>query len=352
MKRVLLIGPVYYNFLPAVASAFQDLGWETFVEGYDVPVHPYPVWMQVRYKLSRDQAALRQKSRDSYRLYIEKRFRDCKPDLVFILNGDILETETLDGFRRTAKVALWFFDNRTRLPLAEDHARHVDAFFCFDQADVDWYLAHGQEARFLPQACDTAVYHPIPGTVKDIDILFVGNSFYSPRRKTLLAAVASRFRHRKVRVYGWYQPWFKGLGAWLRRPYKSVFRNVNVSSRQANNLYNRAKVVLNIHQEHQQDGANPRVFEICGAGAYQVCDWNPYVASLFPGGSVGFYGSEEELFARIEEALARDTASEAATACEQVRAQHTFKNRIETVLSLVFGSFAAGDGLLPPSPTG
>ena len=54
MRSVLIIGPNYYNFLPAVAEAFRTLGWKTAVEGYDMPVHPYSGLMRVRYKLRRD----------------------------------------------------------------------------------------------------------------------------------------------------------------------------------------------------------------------------------------------------------------------------------------------------------
>ena len=133
-------------------------------------------------------------------------------------------------------------------------------------------------------------------------------------------------------MYGWYQPWFKGLKAWLRRPHKRIYRNINVSSEKANLLYNRARVVLNIHQEHQKDGANPRVFEICGSGAYQICDWNPYVASLFSEGTIGIYKNNEELFSLIEAGLTTDVHSKAMAAHSIVAHNHTFQHRIKFVL--------------------
>lgn len=343
MKRVLIIGPNYYNFLPAVSEAFRELGWEAVVVGYDNPIHPYTGWMRLRYRISRHRERLQQKSRADFRRNIEARFSALHPDLVFVLNGDILELGTLDCFRTSAKLAFWLFDSRTKLPDSPRQAAHTDAFFCFEQADVRWFRSRGQRAFFLPQACDPLVYHPIPGMRKDIDILFVGNMFYSPRRKALMNAVAARFPQRSVVAYGWYQPWFKGLTAWIRRPYKRVFRNVNVSSKKANLLYNRAKCVLNIHQEHQQDGANPRVFEICGAGAWQICDRNPYVEQLLPEGSIALYDSQDELFARIEEALTHDKHEAAAQACALVRAQHSFRNRMEEVLRIVYGSSEAAN---------
>lgn len=331
MSKVLIIGPNYYNFLPAVKSAFRELGWEARVSGYDTPVHPYRGLNKLRYKWERDRESLIGKSRAAYQNQVIRMFEQDRPDLVFIMNGDFLEAGTLDCFRRSAKVALWLFDSRTKLPASLGHVDHVDALFCFEQDDVDWFLSQGKQAFFLPQACDTTRYHPISGSVKDIDILFVGNLYYSPKRKALMNAVISRFPERRIKVYGWYQPWFKGLSAWLKRPHKRIYKNVNVPSDKANRLYNRARIVLNIHQEHQKNGANPRVFEICGAGAYQVCDWNPYVASLFPEGSIGLYKNKDELFSLIEAALSSDTTDRASVAYECVMRQHTFVQRMRQV---------------------
>lgn len=333
--KVLIIGPEYYNFLSATQSAFRELDWETQVEGYTAPIHPYNWLNRIRYKITHDKQAAEQRSRERYQTYILQVFGSARPDLVFILNGDFLSVETLDSFRRSAKVALWMFDNRVRLPGAKNHHEHVDALFCFDEEDVRAFKEEDVEAFFLPQACDTSVYRPLEGTVKDIDVLFVGNLLYSPRRKQLMNTVINHFPNRKILVYGWYQPWFKGIVAWLRRPYKHIFKNVQISGAEANRLYNRARIVLNIHQEYQQDGANPRVFEICGAGAYQICDWNPYVASLFPTGSIGLYHDGAELVSEIEEALLDDKGESAFRAHSVVWAEHTFKNRVEKVLEVL-----------------
>lgn len=331
--RVLIIGPEYYNFLPATRSAFQALGWDTELYGYSAPIHPYNLLNKCRYKLSRDKDSLEKKSIAAFQGFILKKAAAFHPDLVFILNGDFLTTDTLDCFRKTSKVAIWMFDSCSRLVGARQHYAHVDALFCFDKADVLAYEKQGIRAFFLPQACDTTLYRPLSGIQKDIDILFVGNMLYSPRRKNLTNAVIGRFPGKVIRFYGWYQPWFKGLGKWIRRPHKHIYKNVNVSSEKANALYNRARVVLNIHQEHQQDGANPRVFEICGAGAYQVCDWNPYVASLFPDNSIGLYHDEDELLSLVEQGLKTDTEERALNAHNLVLSHHTFKNRMEQVLT-------------------
>ena len=302
MSKVLVIGPNYFNFLSAVRSAFEDLGWKAYAEGYDNPVHPYNVLNKLRWKFDSDHDKLVAASRRSFRKHIEKRFRALKPELVFIMNGDMLTPSTMDFFRNSARVALWFFDSMDKVKGSGMLARHSDMVFSFEQSDVEMLNARGVTSYFLPQAYDSRVYRPL-GLERDIDILFIGNMMYSPKRKDVVNRVIAAFPDRKIEVHGLYQPWYKGISAWWHRPHKDIITNANVTPAQANRLYNRAKVVLNVHQEHQKCGANPRVFEILGSGAYQVCDANTFLEVLFSDGGVGLYHSPEEMLSLISEAL-------------------------------------------------
>ena len=110
MKRVLISGPRYYNFLSSVRDAFSRAGYETEVEGYDVPLNPYSPAARLKWKFCPDRERLLDDSSERWCSYIRGRFNEIKPDVVFILNGDIFDTATLDYFRSLAKVALWFFE--------------------------------------------------------------------------------------------------------------------------------------------------------------------------------------------------------------------------------------------------
>ena len=332
MSRVLVIGPNYFNFLSAVRNAFAALGWEAYAEGYDNPVHPYGFLMKLRWKFSRDRESLRAASRSSYKAYIENRFRTLRPDMVFIMNGDILSPATIDYFKRSAKVVLWLFDSMDKVPGAGVLARHSDHVFSFEQSDVELFCKCGVDAHFLPQAYDSTVYRPLD-LARDIDILFIGNMYYSPKRKETVSEIIEAFPDRKIEVHGLYQPWYKGIVEWYKRPYKDIITNANVSPEKANELYNRAKVVLNVHQEHQKCGANPRVFEILGAGAYQVCDANPFLEALFCDGGVGLYHTPEEMKSLIEEAL--EPGFEYRSLSRESLEECTFEARMREVLRII-----------------
>lgn len=331
--KVLIVGPDYFNFLQAVESSFSMLGWETRVDSYDNPIHPYTQTMKWRYKLAsqKGRAKLQEYSRENYNRHLLQIFNEEAPQLVFIMNGDIIFTETLDRMKSSAKVALWLFDNLSKLPTSEAHVDHVTGMFCFEQDDVDHYQRQNKSAFFLPQACDTNTYRPL-GLEKDIDILFVGNLYRSQKRQKAIQAVIDAFPDKVIRVYGEYKPWYKNFFKWLTREHRDIYANHSVAPDEVNRLYNRSRVVLNIHQEEQNNGANPRTFEICGSGAWQVCDANPYTEKLFPDGSVALYHSEEEMIEQIRKGLTEDVCADAARAYDLVTRSHSFDERIRQML--------------------
>ena len=331
MSRILVIGPNYFNFLNAVSESFRKLGHEVHTDGYDNPVHPYNAFNRFRWKIASNRVKMLENSRRLYAEHICGVFSDVRPDFVFIMNGDIFESGTLELFRKTSKVVLWLFDIRDKVRGSRENGRHVDSLFCFDKNDVDAFVREGVDARFLPQAYDEDIYRPL-NLEKDIDILFVGNMMYSPKRRETVLKVINAFPDRKIQVHGLWSPWYKGPVRWLCRPFKDIITNGNVTPQQANALYNRARVVLNIHQEHQKDGANPRVFEICGAGAYQICDANPYLRNIFANGGIGLYDTATGLETLIGEAL--KPSFERPPLPEGILEANTFTARMREVMKI------------------
>jgi len=337
MPKVLIIGPNFYNFCTAVAGGFKTHGWEVCVEKYDNPIHPYTTSMKWRYKFACDKPKMRDKSLARYQAYIIERFNDVRPDLVFLLNGDWITTQTIDLFGQTTVVACWLFDRLYNLPNSIDHINHINHMFCYDQEDVLLLAQTGKKVSFLPQACDTTIYVP-QYKIKDIDILFVGNLYNSQRRQEYIESIVAAFPNKKIRVIGEYKPWYKNPLKCLFRKNKSIFTNRNIPEMDVNYFYNRAKVVLNIHNEQQKEGANPKVFEICGSGAYQICDANTYIKSIFSDGQVGLYQTKKELITLIDNALKCDKSKDAQRAYQIVISKHTFNKRIEQMLDMLYSN--------------
>lgn len=338
MSKLLLIGPDFHDFNKYVASAFQDLGWKVLLQAYETPIHPFSTCNKIRYKLCLDKTSLIKSSRKTFSLEIAKKYRELAPQLVFVLNGELLSKEVLLMMSQNSKVVLWLFDSITRLPSCWDMLPFYNEVFCYEKEDIQIIKEKlSIEAKFLPQAVDPLAYFQISNAQKKWDIVFAADLWKSERRKALIQKVVATFPDRKIRVWGIYKPWYKGFWQSLTRERRDVYTNCNATTEQLNQDYNSSQVVLNIHHEQQCNGANPKVYEIAASGVYQICDANPYIESLFPHKEIGLYHNETELMEQIEWALDPDNSEErnrkAKEAQTIVLASHTFKHRMQCVLN-------------------
>ncbi|MBO4654866.1 MAG: glycosyltransferase [Bacteroidales bacterium] len=339
-NKVFLIGPNFHDFNQYVASAFQQLGWNVIVQAYDTPINPYSRFNKIRYKLSHQKNALKEKSRQLFSAQVRETFQQDAPQLVFILNGEMLTPEVMQTMHQSSSVALWLFDSITRLPYCWNILSECDGIFCYEKDDIPLIQERmAIDAEFLPQAVDSTAYCKEPEAKKYWDIVFAADLWSSSKRKQLIQSVVSHFPNRKIRVWGIYKPWYKGLWKSITRERRDIYTNRNASTAQLNLDYNHAKIVLNIHNEQQNNGANPKVYEIAATGSYQICDANPYIEELFPNGEIGLYHNEKELIEQINWAL--DPANEperearAKRAQEIVLSSHRFVDRIRQVTTSI-----------------
>jgi len=337
MPKVLIISSPFFGYQESVARAFRQLEYDVKVETYDDPIHPFKGLLRWRHKFSLNKERLREQSRQKYKKYIQQVFDKYQPNIVFTYNGQILKDDTLDYFRsKGAKVLVWMYDSvlREDRQVCKTHIDHSDVFCCFEDKDVEYYATQGKKAYFMPLACDTSVYFPQKAE-KDIDILFVGTIYTSQKRIQMLENLVKHYPDKKILIYGDYKPYYKNPITWAFRRYRTTFLNHNISPLEVNNLFARTKIALNIHHKQTFEGANQRLFEACGAGAYQICDANPYIESLFKNGEVGLYHNEEELYQLIDYALSHDMSAQANAAYQIVTTQHTFTHRIQQMLQLL-----------------
>lgn len=341
MKKVLIISSPFYDYQISVGRAFEALGFSVKIETYDEPIHPFKGLLKWRHKFAKDKERLRARSRAKYDAYIKQVYDDYQPDIVFSYNGTILLDERLDYFRQKSKVVLWMYDSvqRPDRVRCQKHIDHVDVVFCFEERDVEYYAQQGKTAYFLPLACDTTVYYPIENQEKDIDILYVATLYTSQKRMRMIKQVVNSFPKAKILVYGLYKPFVKTPLKCLFREKRNIYKNVNIPPKKVNELFSHTKIALNIHHEQTFHGANQRVFEACGAGAYQICDANPFIQSLFPNGEVGLYHSEKEMLDQIRWALDEKNVQErerrAKAACAIVKENHTFVTRVKEILERI-----------------
>ncbi len=332
-KTVLLIGPDFYAYNESIADGFrkQDLS----VTCIDSPTHtPKGLVNRLRIDLPR---ALRlpdysEKWKRSFNAYIRSVAEEMKPDYLVVIRGDWIEPQVFRDMPAQRK-AVWFQDLARRSGDRHlDLAMIADSVFVFEGSDVDYLVGRGVSAEktvFLPLGYDENIYNKIVKSGRrDIDVSFVGH-LYKPRKKILSELIKRRPNYR-VQVWGRYLR-YKEVKTWGELGYyrlahagRQVYMNRNISSVKVNEVYSRSKVVLNIHHEQSQLGCNPRVFEIMGAGAFQICDHNDYVREHVSSNIV-MYSDVDNLIDLLDQYLHDDEAREriaSLTAAEAHRFTH------------------------------
>ena len=244
-----------------------------------------------------------------------------------------------------SKNFLWMLDsiflNAQSLKLADK----LDALFFFEQTDVEQIKVLNKQAFFLPAAFDDRIFKDL-SQKKDIDILFIGTLY--EERVRLLDRLKEKFPQLNIKVYCWRYRFYKTPVKYLMSLWDRFYINRFVTLKQANKLYNRSKICLNMHHGQSIYGVNPRFFEISGANALQFVEDKPFIKDYFPNYNIPVYKSEEELFSMIAQYFSTESkeskeSKESMDSPQQdfralyndLLANHTYKMRINTILSKI-----------------
>lgn len=259
-----------------------------------------------------------------------------KPDLLIAFPGYGLTKKALQQINGCKK-AVWIYDAIDRLPDMAKVLSAYDKVFTFEGSDLGKYKQIGVDATFLPLCVDDEIYYP--STVKkDIDISFVGN-LSEARLKTLMD-IRDAFPDVKMVVYGRY------LGSLERSPglgerllaHRDIFTKKLISSEDANSLYARSKICINIHHGQSKYGANMRLFEICATKGFQIVDSNKYINDNFVD-CMSLYNSEEDLIKKIRYYLAHDEERERISEIgyKKMITSELFIHRAKTIIEETMG---------------
>lgn len=335
MKKLLIIGPLFYEYSKSVGRAFEKEGFTVNILDEWVEGSIENFKEKITYHIAKDKDAFFNKKYEVFNKKVRSRYNDFKPDIVFIIRGVILTEETL-LFMKSSRLVLWMMDSIFLVSNTLKNIALYDHVFLFEKEDIPLLKErHNIDAWFLPLALDESVYFPIPATEKSIDILFVGNLY--DKRLALLKKVIEKFPAINIKIYGDYFSKLRNIGRYLFRKDKKYFTNSTVAPSELNKLYSQAKICLNIHHSQSVYGVNQRFFEIAGAGALQVCDSHGFISDNFEPSEILIYNTEDELYAIIEDVLNDydKYTNNRADAFKKVREFHTFSNRAKYVLQTI-----------------
>jgi spore maturation protein CgeB len=246
-------------------------------------------------------------------------------DAVIVFKGTALPPDAVGALKARfgGRWANWFPDDPHELETSLRLAPAYDCFFTHDSASLPRYHAAGARATYLAFGCDPDYLGPRERTARwTAPLVFVGSR--DPARERVVHEL------RDLGLATW------GPG-WPRGP---VYGDDFVHA------LGGATVGLNIHQQFGEGGdsarygtgANMRVFELAAVGTPQLSDAKADIARHFiPDREIVLYRSVAELRSHARALLADAPLRHAlaAAARERVLRQHTWRDRLEELLTVV-----------------
>jgi hypothetical protein len=258
--------------------------------------------------------------------HLTARIQQFAPDLVFVVHG-----RRFSGlWRQIARSAVWLLDEPYEVDDTANWAGKFDHVFLNDPAT----LHRHQNATCLPVCYDPHLYTNNGGP-RPHAVGFIGGGNGTRDRYLAGLARAGLLTY----VVG---------GAWGDPEVNRRCLAGNIQPTQTAALYQQTQIILNVFREvhhfnREQIPAtslNPRVYEALACGALVVSEWRPEVDQIVP--ELPTFTTEAECIDLIAYLLAHPVdAEDIRQRCADRLKDHTYANRLQTVLTTVGSAVAA-----------
>ena len=329
--KVLLIGPQCFNYNQSIASAFDPEKFEVKIIDYAEQFGQIKLVNKIDYFISGNRILTTSKLLAKLNSFITTTYNDYLPDIVLIIKGDTIAEDTVLKMKRSKNI-LWMMDGISYNPQSINLADKMDAIFLFEKTDEERVKKINKNTYYLPSAYDDQIFKKLP-LKKVIDLLFIGTLHDS--RIKLLEKIHREFPQLVMKVFCERYRFYKTPLKYIKSLTDKTFINRFVTPAEANILYNRSKVCLNMHHEQSIYGINPRFFEILGANALQFVDHKPFIDEYFSGYPVRTYETESGLFKMISQQFSKSELQDDLNLYDMVNKNHTYRNRVAYIMDKI-----------------
>lgn len=269
--------------------------------------------------------------------------REFRPNIILITTGPFISASTLISLKEKTGAFLINYciedpynpANSTRDLLAGIPL--YDLFACTKKAIMDDVQRAGaRNVAYVPVAYEPSLFFPeSPASEEErrrfsCDVAFIGTA--DPQRYLLLKAVRERLSDLNLRLYG---------ACWDRDPSLNRIWHGLVVGRDHRLAIGGAKICLGILRRANRDTITDRSFQIPACGGFLLAERTPEHVDLYEEGQEAeFYDSLDELEEKVYCLLRRNeerTRMASAAHHKVTTSGHTFKHRLEQILSLAEG---------------
>ena len=283
--KILLVGDFqfhsrgdYRRQISICNKVFDEMGHQTVPFDYRQAVSLEHFFRKLPklYRLTPFISALRNKCINSKLI---KCVAGQKPDMMFVIQGEILVPQTLRAISDHLNVTTVCWWGEIHQPeTAQKLARSYDYFFHFDSYWADAYREMGAvNCHFLPFACDPVLHRPMALEPDDIrhygcDVSFAGTWY--PKREAFLNALADY----DLKIWG--PGWHKVS---KDSPLRKKYQGSGIFGEELIKLYSASKITVNIQREYDGIAHSTvmRTFEATGCEIMLLAEWRQDLERLF-----------------------------------------------------------------------
>ncbi|MCS6897314.1 MAG: glycosyltransferase [Nitrospira sp.] len=340
--HVAVVGPIYGGSLPIAryaAAALESLGHR--VTWIDHSVHRASYDRLNSYRDVRHRLTMQGRFAELLSLDTMTRLAEEPPDLVLAIAQAPLTAGVLEHLRKKKfSTVMWFVENYRHLTYWQQLASSYDYWFVIQGNDCQeaFRRAGARHVQYLPVAVDPQVHAPCLLTEAEraefgADVSFVGAGYRNRR------ALLPRWLSNEWTFKLWGNEWegASELESVLQRG------GARIDTETCRKVFNASAINLNLHSyagpslDPLADFVNPRTFELAGCGAFQLTDERSLLPDLFAEQEVVRFRSPEDVPRLIRTWLPDHEGRRAVAAAARQRAlaQHTYRHRMETLLTAI-----------------
>lgn len=249
-------------------------------------------------------------------LRLLKKVIKYKPDLVLVIKGENLTTQTIKQIKNVSPIINWFPDFLQDFKDVESQIKSYSFFLHADRYEVKKYRKMGYK-NFCLLAWAGMKIKSIPKK-RDYDVVFVGT--YNKKREEKFAPL----KNLNFKIWGDVR-WKKSI---LANNYMGKW----VSSNEVIELLKKSKIVINLHQNksYLNTMANLRVYEATSCKALLISDWWADLPKFYRiGKEIIVYRSKDDLVQKVRFYLKNELlrAKIANAGYLKTFKEHTYGNR-------------------------
>jgi spore maturation protein CgeB len=342
--KVLVVKPIYGGSLPTAnycVDALKNLGHE--VETVDCDKFADGFFsLKETTKIKSNAEVLSQKFLNLMGEITTAKAAEFRPNIILALAQAPLSPEAIHRLKELEiPVAFWFVEDFRTLPYWKEVASAYDHFFTIqkDGFHPELISAGVKDCYYLPQAAHPAVHRPLELSFEqkklyEADLSFMGAAYHNRVHSF------SRLLDLDFKIWGTGWDLDSHLGKRIQNNNKRVTTDETV------NIYNAAKINLNLHSSLYHYGinpdgdfVNPRTFEIASCKGFQLLDSRSDLTNFFKlNEELVVFNSLDELKDQINLYITNpDLRSEIANrSYHRVLAEHTIEHRMQELLIHVF----------------